>query len=126
MKKDNLPNKKKEIYVSRRKFNDNGDVIEKICSSCKEWKSDKDYYKDKSVLDGLYNNCKLCFGKRQKQTYDGGGKTKKDFIDESFENLIKLDENYVDDIVREIKMEEIDKRIDKYNKENNTDIGKDN
>ena len=103
MKKDNLPNKKKEIYVSRRKFNDNGDV-----------------------LDGLYNNCKLCFGKRQKQTYDGGGKTKKDFIDESFENLIKLDENYVDDIVREIKMEEIDKRIDKYNKENNTDIGKDN
>ena len=92
MKKDNLPNRRKEIYVSRRKFNDDGDVIEKICSSCKKWKSVTDYYKNKKVLDGLYNNCKECFKKQTKQTYDGGGKTKKEFIDESFENnLMELD-----------------------------------
>lgn len=61
--------KNRENYLSRRKFDDSGNVIEKQCSRCKKFKSVNDYYKDKDVEDGLYNYCKDCFKKQTKEKY---------------------------------------------------------
>ena len=41
--------KTKEDYLSRRKFDDDGNVVEKRCSKCNVFKSVNDYYKDKKV-----------------------------------------------------------------------------
>ena len=60
MSKINLPNKRKEQYLSRRKFDDNGNIVEKQCSKCNEFLKVENYFKDKNVFDGLYNNCKEC------------------------------------------------------------------
>ena len=48
MSKINLPNKKKEIYLSRRKFDSDGNVIEKKCSNCKTFKTVDNFFKDKN------------------------------------------------------------------------------
>ena len=60
MSKINLPNKRKELYLSRRKFDDDGNIIEKQCSNCNVFLKVENYFKDKNVFDGLYNNCKEC------------------------------------------------------------------
>ena len=69
MSKINLPNKKKEIYLSRRKFDSDGNVIEKKCSNCKTFKTVENFFKDKNQFDGLYNNCKECHRLKQKEQY---------------------------------------------------------
>ena len=61
--------KTKEDYLSRRKFDDDGNVVEKRCSKCNVFKSVNDYYKDKKVEDGLYNYCKDCFKEMNKEKY---------------------------------------------------------
>ena len=58
--KINLPKKRKEFYLSRRKFDDDGNIIEKQCSKCNKFFDVDNFFKDKNVFDGLYNNCKDC------------------------------------------------------------------
>ena len=58
--------KKTELYLSRRKFDSEGKLIEKKCSVCKEFKLVRDYYKDKTEVDGLYNTCKSCHSNKTK------------------------------------------------------------
>ena len=48
----------------KRKFNERGDVVEKKCSICDEWKDIKDFVKDKSNrIDGYSFRCKKCVAK---------------------------------------------------------------
>lgn len=69
MSKINLPKTRKEIYLSRRKFNNDSEVIEKKCSKCKTFLSVKHYFKNKRELDGLYNYCKECHREKTKMQY---------------------------------------------------------
>ena len=44
-----------------RKYNDKGDVIEKKCRLCGEWKMIEEFVKDKSSkVDGYNRRCKKC------------------------------------------------------------------
>ena len=61
MSKDNLPIRKKKEYVDNRKFDDNGDIVEKKCSECNEFKSINEFYNNKTQFDGTYPNCIVCF-----------------------------------------------------------------
>ena len=67
--KINLPKKRKELYLSRRKFDDDGNIIEKQCSKCNKFFDVHNFFKDKNVFDGLYNNCKDCHREKSKDWY---------------------------------------------------------
>ena len=56
--------KKTPLYLSRRKFDDNGLLTEVMCVSCKAFKSLKKYSKNKKNIDGINNKCKACKGKK--------------------------------------------------------------
>lgn len=38
--------------------------LSKICTKCKIEKSQADFYKDKSKIDGIYTSCKICSNKK--------------------------------------------------------------
>ena len=67
MSKINLPIKKKKEYVDNRKFDDNGDIVEKKCSVCNEFKSINEFHNNKLQFDGTYPNCKKCQRERVKK-----------------------------------------------------------
>ena len=52
--------KKTPLYLSRRKFNDQGTLIEVKCSMCKVFKSLGEYHKNKVEIDGIDHKCKIC------------------------------------------------------------------
>jgi|TARA_B110000444_G_scaffold124662_1_gene117121 hypothetical protein len=52
--------KKTPLYLSRRKFNSEGVLMELQCSKCKEFKEIKEYSKNKTQIDGLDNKCRIC------------------------------------------------------------------
>ena len=52
--------KKTPLYLSRRKFNDQGSLIEVKCSMCKVFKSLGEYHKNKVEIDGIDHKCKIC------------------------------------------------------------------
>jgi hypothetical protein len=52
--------KQTPLYLSRRKFDINGVLTEIKCSRCKEFKSIREYSKNKLQIDGLDNKCKSC------------------------------------------------------------------
>ena len=44
-----------------RRYNDKGEVVEKKCSLCDEWKLIEEFVKDKSrKVDGYNSRCKKC------------------------------------------------------------------
>jgi len=67
MSKVNLPNKKKEEYISNRKFDNDGDILEKKCSVCNVFKSINEYHSNKQQFDGTYPHCKKCQRERVKK-----------------------------------------------------------
>ena len=67
MSKVNLPNKKKEEYISNRKFDNDGDILEKKCSVCNVFKSINEYHSYKQQFDGTYPHCKKCQRERVKK-----------------------------------------------------------
>ena len=69
MSKINLPNKNKKGYVSNRKFDDNGDIVEKKCSVCNEFKSINEFHNNKLQFDGTYPNCIVCFKDKNNSKY---------------------------------------------------------
>ena len=69
MSKVNLPNKKKEEYISNRKFNYDGDILEKKCSVCNVFKSINEYHRNKNQFDGTYPHCKICQREKNKKIY---------------------------------------------------------
>ena len=49
------------IKHERRRYNDKNEVIEKLCSICKQWKGIEEFVKDKSSkVDGYNFRCKSC------------------------------------------------------------------
>ena len=48
---------KKNQYFKKRKFDRDGNLTEKICNHCKNWKSFSGFYQDKSLMDGFSDNC---------------------------------------------------------------------
>ena len=50
--------KKTPKYLSRRKFNEEGALVEVQCSHCKKFKSISEFSKNK--IDGLETKCKVC------------------------------------------------------------------
>ena len=52
--------KKTPLYLSRRKFNPQGVLVEVQCVSCKEFKSIDDYSKNKIEIDEIEIKCKRC------------------------------------------------------------------
>ena len=52
--------KKTLLYLSRRKFDDEGDLIQVICSRCKSFKNVNEFSKDKREIDGIDHKCKAC------------------------------------------------------------------
>tara|TARA_B100000787_G_scaffold131761_1_gene100646 strand:+ start:542 stop:823 length:282 start_codon:yes stop_codon:yes gene_type:complete len=66
MSKINLPIKKKKEYVDNRKFDDNGDIVEKKCSVCGEFKFMSEFHNNKLQFDGTYPHCKKCQRERVK------------------------------------------------------------
>ncbi len=108
MSKINLPNKRKELYLSRRKFDDDGNIVEKQCSKCNEFLKVENYFKDKNVFDGLYNYCKDCFKKMNKERYDlgkvkGKGNIDSDDLDIFFRNdLNSFSSGSLDNIIDDL------------------------
>ncbi len=97
MSKINLPNKRKEIYLSRRKFNEDGDIIQKKCSDCNEFLVVEEYFKNKQSFDGLYQNCKVCFREFQKEKYKE--KKHKEILEKYGDDYIVGMENSIEDDV---------------------------
>jgi len=56
--------KQTPLYLSRRKFDSEGLLIEVKCPDCKLFKSVKDYAKNKVQIDGIEIKCKLCKAKK--------------------------------------------------------------
>ncbi|CAI8281887.1 MAG: Uncharacterised protein [Owenweeksia sp. TMED14] len=52
---------KKELFFKKRKFNNAGDLIQKICNNCKNWKPVSKFTETKSLMDGYENDCHECF-----------------------------------------------------------------
>ena len=69
MSKINLPIRKKELYLSNRKFNDNGDILEKKCSICSVFKSIKEFDINKLQFDGTLPHCIECHRDKMKESY---------------------------------------------------------
>ena len=42
-------------------------IKEKLCSECKKWKKETEYYRNRSAKDGLYSQCKKCTYKPTKK-----------------------------------------------------------
>ena len=55
---------KKNQYFKKRKFDRDGNLTEKICNHCKNWKSFSGFYQDKSLMDGFSDNCSDCENNR--------------------------------------------------------------
>ena len=108
MSKINLPNKRKEQYLSRRKFDDDGNIVEKQCSSCNEFISVENYYKSNKEFDGLYNYCKVCFKTMNKERYKlgkvkGKGNVDSDDLDTFFRNdLDSFSSGSLDNIIDDL------------------------
>ena len=45
-------------------------VKEKLCTKCKKWKKESEYYKHRSTKDGLSNPCKKCTDKAASKSYE--------------------------------------------------------
>tara|TARA_Y100000389_G_C17311466_1_gene438213 strand:+ start:464 stop:697 length:234 start_codon:yes stop_codon:yes gene_type:complete len=54
---------KRKIFFKKRKFNQEGDLLEKICVNCRKWKSSKEFYENKKLMDGYDDYCKDCISK---------------------------------------------------------------
>lgn len=52
-----------------RQYDDNNNIIGRICSCCKRMLPIDNYYKDKSNADGLTNMCKYCISKSPQGRY---------------------------------------------------------
>ncbi len=52
--------KKTSLYLSRRRFDDEGVLIQIICSRCKSFKNVNEFSKDKREIDGIDHKCKAC------------------------------------------------------------------
>jgi hypothetical protein len=52
--------KKTPLYLSRRKFDQEGKLTEVICSSCKTFKPLSEFAKNKKEIDGIEHKCKAC------------------------------------------------------------------
>ena len=51
---------KKNLFFKKRKFNQDADLISKICNQCKEWKLSSEFIPNKSLMDGFSDNCEDC------------------------------------------------------------------
>lgn len=53
-----------------RKFDIDGNITEKLCPMCKEWRDINSYYKNNYSIDGYNSTCKICCKYRLKERYD--------------------------------------------------------
>jgi len=66
----------------------------KICGKCKEEKDLKEFYKDKTKKDGLYNSCKVCVSIYQGNNKEKIAKRMKDYRKNNKEKFIKYEKEY--------------------------------
>ena len=62
-------------YVCTRlmkKYRVAGEIEQRRCPTCGQWKSADDFYKNSAALDGLCSECKTCRGERQKTLRNRG------------------------------------------------------
>jgi len=59
-KKIKAYSKKTPLYLSRRKFDNQGTLTEVKCSNCKVFKPLSEYYKNKMEIDCVDHKCKIC------------------------------------------------------------------
>ena len=52
-----------------RRYDEDGNLTEKFCPMCKEWRSIDNYYKNNYSIDGYNSACKICCKYRLKERY---------------------------------------------------------
>ena len=74
LKKISLPFVKMTIVNPQNVKNENnnidGNITEKLCPMCKEWRDINSYYKNNYSIDGYNSTCKICCKYRLKERYD--------------------------------------------------------
>ena len=53
-----------------RRFDEDGNITEKFCPICEEWRSIDNYYKNNYSIDGYNSACKICCKYRLQERYD--------------------------------------------------------
>jgi len=52
-----------------RRYDDNGNLIAKLCPTCKEWRDIEQFYKHNYSVDGYSGTCKICCKYRLNERY---------------------------------------------------------